>query len=250
MATARPCGMLKPLAFSIACPAVWPKLSSRRSPLSRSSRETMSALIAAQRATQRSASAKKSPRIKISYSSRSRITAYLTASASPSASVSAPSVRKVSQSQMTRSGCQKVPARFLPARRLTAVLPPMEESIAASSVVGSCTQGIPRRYTDAAKPARSPVTPPPRANTVSVRVRRLAAKNSSSRPRVFIFLDRSPWRNTNKQVAQPASRRAVSSGSAYRGPTFESVTMAAFLPAPSPDSRPASFSRPWPMSTS
>ena len=36
----------------------------------------------------------------------------------------------------TSLGCQKAPARFLPARRSTATLPPTEESTWASRVVG------------------------------------------------------------------------------------------------------------------
>ena len=39
----------------------------------------------------------------------------------------------------------KQPARFLPQSRSMAVLPPTEESTAASSVVGICTQRMPRR---------------------------------------------------------------------------------------------------------
>ena len=45
----------------------------------------------------------------------------------------------VSVSQRTRRGCQKAPQRFLPRERSTAVLPPTEESTAASRVVGICT---------------------------------------------------------------------------------------------------------------
>ena len=43
------------------------------------------------------------------------------------------------------------------------VLPPTDESTCASSVVGTCTKSTPRRTADAAKPARSPITPPPSA---------------------------------------------------------------------------------------
>ena len=45
------------------------------------------------------------------------------------------------------------------------VLPPTEESTCASSVVGICTKRMPRRTMLAAKPARSPITPPPSAIT-------------------------------------------------------------------------------------
>ena len=43
------------------------------------------------------------------------------------------------------TGGQKAPARFLPRGRSTPVLPPIELSTWASSVVGTCTTGMPRR---------------------------------------------------------------------------------------------------------
>src|SRR5260221_496323 len=46
-----------------------------------------------------------------------------------------------------------------------AVLPPTDESTCASSVVGTWSNATPRWYTAAAKPARSPTTPPPSATT-------------------------------------------------------------------------------------
>ena len=50
-------------------------------------------------------------------------------------------------------------------------MPPTEESTWASRVVGIWMKSTPRRMVAAAKPARSPTTPPPRATTASVRVR-------------------------------------------------------------------------------
>ena len=47
------------------------------------------------------------------------------------------SVEKASVSQITAAGWWKQPSWFFPARRFIAVLPPTEESTAASSVVGS-----------------------------------------------------------------------------------------------------------------
>jgi len=44
----------------------------------------------------------------------------------------------------TALGWWKVPSRFFPAPVSTPVLPPMELSTCASSVVGTCTQGMPR----------------------------------------------------------------------------------------------------------
>ena len=48
-------------------------------------------------------------------------------------------VLSVVGSQRTRMGCLKAPHKFLPASRLTAVLPPTEESTAANRDVGTCT---------------------------------------------------------------------------------------------------------------
>src|SRR5436305_1243423 len=45
------------------------------------------------------------------------------------------------------------------------VLPPIAASTWARSVVGTCTSGRPRSSVAAAKPARSPTTPPPSATT-------------------------------------------------------------------------------------
>ena len=49
------------------------------------------------------------------------------------------------------------------------VLPPTEESTCARSEVGIWTKSMPRRAIDAAKPARSPITPPPSARMMSPR---------------------------------------------------------------------------------
>ena len=56
-----------------------------------------------------------------------------------------------------RAGWANVPTRFLPSGRFTAVFPPTAASTWAVSVVGTCTNGSPRMYVDATKPARSPV---------------------------------------------------------------------------------------------
>jgi len=57
----------------------------------------------------------------------------------------------------------------LPCGELMPVLPPTDESTCASSEVGTCTKSTPRRRIAAAKPARSPTTPPPSAMTRSLR---------------------------------------------------------------------------------
>ena len=59
--------------------------------------------------------------------------------------------------------------RFLPTAWFTPVLPPTLASTIASSVVGTCTNGTPRRRVAATNPAMSPMTPPPRAMTVVFR---------------------------------------------------------------------------------
>ena len=48
-------------------------------------------------------------------------------------------------SAITSSGWWNAPTRFLPSGRSTAVLPPIEESIWATSVVGTWITGTPRR---------------------------------------------------------------------------------------------------------
>ena len=63
----------------------------------------------------------------------------------------------------TSAGWWKAPIRFLPSAWLTPTLPPIELSTCASSVVGTCTSVMPRRKVAAAKPAVSPMTPPPTA---------------------------------------------------------------------------------------
>ena len=57
----------------------------------------------------------------------------------------------------------RLPTRFLPCGVLIPVLPPTELSTWASRVVGIWTKSMPRSRTLAAKPVRSPMTPPPSA---------------------------------------------------------------------------------------
>jgi hypothetical protein len=81
------------------------------------------------------------------------------------------SVASASRSQMTPEGCQNAPTRFLPSGRLTPVLPPIAASTMPSNVVETCTTGVPRCHTDAAKPATSVTMPPPTPTTTSWLVR-------------------------------------------------------------------------------
>jgi hypothetical protein len=98
------------------------------------------------------------------------IAPYLMTSARPARSSRGGSVRSTPVSAMTARGGWKAPTRFLPCGMSTAVLPPTEESTIASNVVGICTQSMPRIQQAAAKPARSPTTPPPSATTDASRV--------------------------------------------------------------------------------
>jgi len=132
-----------------------------------------------------------------------------------------------------------------------AVLPPTEESTAARSVVGSCTSPIPRMYSAAARPAMSPVTPPPRANTVSVRVRRSRARKFKSSVKVAAFLLASPAGKTNLTTRNPALSRDAFTAGAYSGSTLESVTSAAVPLFPSVRAySPVSRRIPFPKNTS
>ena len=63
------------------------------------------------------------------------------------------------------------------------VLPPTEESTWASSVVGTCTKSTPRSSIAAAKPARSPTTPPPSATSVVLRSGRWSSRSFISLPK-------------------------------------------------------------------
>ena len=131
----------------------------------------------------------------------SQRTPVFTASAVPSAKTSGGRVSRQSVPHSTAAGWRKAPARFFPAFRSMAVLPPTEESTAESIVVGICTYRMPRRYTAAAKPAMSPTTPPPRAMRQSERVNRSLARNSRMSDRVETFLLSSPAGNSKVLTA-------------------------------------------------
>jgi hypothetical protein len=75
----------------------------------------------------------------------------------------------------------------------------------ARNVVGICSTATPRRYVAAAKPAMSPVTPPPSATTASVRVRRLSLRKRSICPYVSSVFDPSPGGKAMRATAKPAS---------------------------------------------
>ena len=154
----------------------------------------------------------------------SKMQPYLITSAMPSAKVASGRVSRVSGSMSTSLGCQKAPARFLPWSRSMATLPPTEESTWERRVVGICTKSTPRRMVAAAKPARSPTTPPPRATTASVRVRPKSIMHSHSRASSPAHLEASPAGISQMAVSSPAASSGGISRFRYKGPTVESVT--------------------------
>lgn len=67
-------------------------------------------------------------------------------------------------------GGMEGPGQILSGGQVDGGFPPTELSTMAKSVVGTWRYGTPRRYVAAAKPVRSPVTPPPKATSRSSRV--------------------------------------------------------------------------------
>ena len=106
-----------------------------------------------------------------------------------------------------------------------AVFPPTDESTMARSVVGIWIKPSPRRYVDAAKPVRSPTTPPPSATSASVRVSCCVASASRSRRYVAALLELSPCGKTNEQTRKPAASRLRCTVSPYSGHTASSETI-------------------------
>ena len=246
-----------PCSVSMAWPKVWPKLSRARSPCSSGSRATTAALQAQECAiASASAVSSRASRRCAWTSSQSRnpismIAPYLTTSASPARSSRSGRVRRVAVSAITARGGWKAPTRFLPAGRSTAVLPPTEESTIASRVVGNCTMSTPRIQHAAAKPARSPTTPPPSASTVASRVAPSPASASITSPNRDSVFSCSPGGSTKRATCScgRAASSAASTPSAYSGATLPSLTSSTCRPRtcrarPSP-----SASKPGPAST-
>ncbi len=103
-------------------------------------------------------------------SSGSAIAADLMISAMPSCTRLRGKLFSKSGSIITPTGWVNVPTRFLALLVFTAVFPPILESTCANNVVGICKKSMPRIYVEATKPARSPITPPPRAMIPSLLV--------------------------------------------------------------------------------
>ena len=120
----------------------------------------------------------------------------------------------------------------------------------ASRVVGSCTQSMPRIQQAAVKPARSPTTPPPSANTVASRVAPSVASASIAALKLSRVLCDSPAGITCTATCRPgrARRRASVTVSAYSGATWLSLSSRAWRPRARAASRVPSPSRPGPIS--
>ena len=67
----------------------------------------------------------------------------------------------------TSFGIWNAPTIFLYESKSTPVFPPMLLSTCARRLVGICTKSMPLRYVAAVNPVISPVTPPPRAISIS-----------------------------------------------------------------------------------
>ena len=150
-----------------------------------------------------------------------------TASARPARSCRSGSVPRIAGSTSTPAGWWNAPTRFFPCGRSTAVLPPMELSTCASTVVGTHTQGTPRSQVAAANPARSPTTPPPRATTAPPRSRPSSAKMAHRRSRCRSDLDRSPCGTVTSSAATPERRSERSASGPWRAATVLSLTTTA-----------------------
>src|SRR5690606_25716294 len=182
---------------------------------------------------------------------RSPSTPYLITSAYPAPISRGGSVASVSRSASTRLGWWNAPTRFLPAAALIAVLPPTLESTCASSVVGSCTKPQPRLRIAAAKPVRSPITPPPSASTWSPRSTSSANSQSVSRSSTAQLLAPSPGSSTSQRGSNPAAVREASTVRRQCAATLTSVTTGTRGLRSSPPHCPAtSASRPPPTRTS
>ena len=154
------------------CASVWPKFNSIRSPVSNWSCSTTIRLISTHRAMIEASSGFKSSKeiwfFKVLKSVASLMQPYLITSPIPSLIYRVGNVFNTSGSIRTILGWKNAPTRFFPCGRSTATFPPTEESTWARREVGIWTSFTPRRKLEAANPARSPITPPPRAMTRSL----------------------------------------------------------------------------------
>ena len=161
---------------SSAWPKVWPRLSSARTPCSVSSSATIAAL-AAQLFWMACALACTSPaqhegrrwfpasrRRRHRRAGRIWRLQHSLPPARARQGLEQPSIGKHEDGLLERRRPGSCPGGVL-----MPVLPPTDESTWASSVVGIWMKSTPRRRMAAAKPVRSPMTPPPKATIVSRR---------------------------------------------------------------------------------
>jgi len=177
----------------------------------------------------------------------SPIAAPFTTSARPARYSRSGRVASVSMSANTARGWWNAPTRFLPAGRLTPVLPPTEESTIASSVVGIWMKSMPRIQQAALKPARSPTTPPPSAITQASRVAPSSASAASTRSTLAKLLCASPSSSRKLDHARPS--RPCATRPRYSGATAVLLTTSAWRPRSRARQRALSPSRPRPIQT-
>ena len=119
-----------------------------------------------------------------------------------------------------------MPNKFLPAFKFTPVLPPMELSIIARSVVGIWMIGMPRMNVEATSPAMSPTTPPPSAITHDDLSKSFSIISFERRSTVESVFERSPFGNEKSSALNPSLRIFQSNFPPYNFLTFESVIIA------------------------
>ena len=132
-----------------------------------------------------------------------------------------------SKSTTTESGWWKEPTRFLPELRLIPVFPPTELSTMARRVVGTWWKEIPLRKLAAAKPARSPTTPPPMAKRNPLRSIFDCARKSQVFDNCSTDLLPSPEGTTRYGIAW----RAFLQNSGWVALNFSSTKATPFRPA-------------------
>ena len=221
----------------MACANVCPRFNTARRPCSRSSAPTTSALMRTLRSTSSASVAGSCARIGSMRSTihasmlGSAITACFTHSARPERNSRTGSVASDSGSQITNAGCANEPMMFFASdpsgrARFTAVFPPTAASTMARSVVGTCTQAMPRMYVAAANPATSPTTPPPTATTAPARSIPSASMRSQRSPSVSsVFMSSDAFMEI-RATRMPASRNERSTAAAADDSTAASQMMA------------------------
>ena len=207
---------------------VWPRLRAARNPPSNGSDSItlIFTAIALRTISARLAFTEVYPRAHISNNAGSAMMACLTTSPRPERNSSSGNVHKLFGSDTTSLGEWNAPIRFFPSGKSQPVFPPIEESTIASKDVGTPTQGMPRMNADAAKPARSPVTPPPRATTILLRSKPAPRKPRHRNDIVSRVLYCSPGGMITGCTVNPAPRSDSITRSPYSGKTLESTTIA------------------------